>query len=141
MLVLFGAGWGGWAFGHSSADATGAEQRGYAAGQTAGLQAGKAQGRTIGFRAGKKEGLEQGRKTGRAAGLKAGINQGKEAGYSSGYADGRSTALTGLAPGSWYIVRVGSDDSGPTIASSQGVPTDASTCFAVSGETLLSGGC
>ena len=141
VLVLFGAAWGGWALGHSSADATGAEARGYDAGQAAGLQEGKAQGRTVGFRAGKKEGLAQGKKAGVVAGKKAGIEQGKEAGYSSGYADGRSSALTGLSPGSWYIVRVGSDESGPTIASSQGVPNDASTCFAVSGETLLSGGC
>ena len=141
VLVLFGAAWGGWALGHSSADATGAEARGYDAGEAAGLQAGKAQGRNVGFRAGKKEGLAQGKKAGVVAGKKAGIEQGKEAGYNSGYADGRSSALTGLSPGSWYIVRVGSDESGPTVASSQGVPNDASTCFAVSGETLLSGGC
>ena len=145
VLVLFGAGWGGWALGNSNADAGGAEARGYAAGETAGLQEGKVQGRTIGFRAGKKEGLEQGRKEGRAQGRaqgrKAGEQAGREAGYSSGYAEGRSTALSGLSPGSWYIVRVGSDESGATIASSQGVPNDASTCFAVSGDTLLSGGC
>jgi hypothetical protein len=145
VLVLFGAGWGGWALGNSNADAGGAEARGYAAGETAGLQEGKVQGRTIGFRAGKKEGLEQGRKEGRAEGRaqgrKAGEQAGREAGYSSGYAEGRSTALSGLSPGSWYIVRVGSDESGATIASSQGVPNDASTCFAVSGDTLLSGGC
>jgi hypothetical protein len=141
VLVLLGAIWGGWALGHSSADATGAESRGYQAGQAAGLRAGKAQGQTIGFRAGKREGLAQGKKAGKAAGLKAGIDQGKEAGYSSGYADGRSTALSGLSPGSWYVVRVGSDESGATIASSQGMPTDASTCFAVSGDHLLSGGC
>jgi tRNA A-37 threonylcarbamoyl transferase component Bud32 len=141
VLILLGAIWGGWALGHSSADATGAESRGYQAGQAAGLKAGKAQGQTIGFRAGKKEGLAQGRKAGKAAGLKAGIDQGKEAGYSSGYADGRSSALSGLSPGSWYVVRVGSDESGATIASSQGMPTDASTCFAVSGDHLLSGGC
>jgi tRNA A-37 threonylcarbamoyl transferase component Bud32 len=141
VLVLFGAGWGGWALGHSSADAGGAEERGYAAGEAAGLQAGKAQGRTIGFRAGKKEGLDQGRKAGVTQGKKAGIEQGKQAGYSSGYAEGRSSALNGLSPGSWYIVRVGSDESGATIASSQGVPNDASTCFAVSGDTVLSGSC
>jgi hypothetical protein len=145
VLVLFGAGWGGWALGNSNADAGGAEARGYAAGETAGLQEGKVQGRAIGFRAGKKEGLEQGRKEGRAQGRaqgrKAGEQAGREAGYSSGYAEGRSTALSGLSPGSWYIVRVGSDESGATIASSQGVPNDASTCFAVSGDTLLSGGC
>jgi Protein kinase domain len=145
VLVLFGAGWGGWALGNSNADAGGAEARGYAAGETAGLKEGKVQGRTIGFRAGKKEGLEQGRKEGRAQGRaqgrKAGEQAGREAGYSSGYAEGRSTALSGLSPGSWYIVRVGSDESGATIASSQGVPNDASTCFAVSGDTLLSGGC
>ncbi|HTI33128.1 MAG TPA: protein kinase [Miltoncostaea sp.] len=141
VLVLVGAGWGGWALGHSSADASGAESRGYQAGEVAGLTAGQARGQTIGFRAGKKEGLEQGKKAGRAAGLKVGIDQGKEAGYSSGYADGRSSALSGLSPGSWYIVKVGSDDSGATIASSRGIPTDASTCFAVSGNTLLSGGC
>ena len=103
ILVLFGAGWGGWALGNSNADAGGAEARGYAAGETAGLQEGKVQGRTIGFRAGKKEGLEQGRKEGRAQGRaqgrKAGEQAGREAGYSSGYAEGRSTALSGLSPG------------------------------------------
>jgi hypothetical protein len=141
VLVLFGAGFGGWALGNSSADAGGAEARGYAAGEAAGLQEGKTQGRTVGFRAGKKEGLDQGRKEGRAQGRKAGEKTGREEGYSTGYAEGRSAALSGLSPGSWYIVRVGSDESGATIASSQGVPTDASTCFAVSGDTLLSGGC
>ncbi len=141
VLVLAGAGWGGWALGHSDADAGGAEARGYAAGAVAGMKAGRAEGRTIGFREGKREGLAQGRKQGEAKGRKAGEEAGREAGYSSGYAEGRAAALSGLSPGSWYIVRVGSDDGGATIASSQGVPTDASTCFAVSGDTLLSGGC
>jgi len=69
------------------------------------------------------------------------MEEGRQAGYSSGYAEGRSSALNGLSPGSWYIVRVGSDESGATVASSQGVPNDASTCFAVSGDTVLSGSC
>jgi hypothetical protein len=141
MLLLAATLWGGWALGNSNADASGAEARGYAAGEAAGLQAGKQQGRTVGFRAGKKEGLQQGKKQGLATGKKQGVAEGREAGYSSGYADGRSAALGDLAPGSWYIVRVGSDESGPVISQSEGVPQDASTCFAVSGDTLLSGGC
>ena len=149
LLLLVGAGLGGWALGNSNADASGAEARGYENGQAAGLAVGKKegqkQGRTIGFvagkKAGEKEGTAQGRKVGFTAGKKAGIEEGTQAGYSSGVTAGRSTALNGLSPGSWYIVRVGSDESGAVVSQSQGVPNDASTCFAVSGDTVLSGSC
>ena len=56
-------------------------------------------------------------------------------------ATGAASALSGLSPGARYIVRVGSDESGAVVSQSQGVPNDASTCFAVSGDTVLSGSC
>ena len=52
---------------------------------------------------------------------------------------GRSSGLGGLSPGSWYIVRVGEDESGAVVDRSEGVATDADTCYAVSGDTILSG--
>jgi serine/threonine-protein kinase len=141
VVVLIGAGAGGWVLGASSADASGAEAQGYAAGQKAGLVAGKKQGRTVGFAAGKKEGKVEGRKVGFAAGRAKGIEEGKQAGYTSGVTDGRSSGLGGLSPGSWYIVRVGQDESGAIVDRSESVATDANTCYAVSGDTILSGDC
>jgi hypothetical protein len=91
----------------------------------AGQTKGKAEGRKVGFTAGKKEGLEQG----------------KQEGYSSGVSFGRSSGLGGLSPGSWYLVRVGQDESGAVVDRSEGVATDTDTCYAVSGDTILSGQC
>jgi tRNA A-37 threonylcarbamoyl transferase component Bud32 len=145
VLLVLAAGVGGWMLGSSSADATGAEARGYEAGLAEGRSAGYAAGEEDGRRAGKREGLEQGEARGRAAGLRAGRTQGREQGreegYASGLSEGRSSALSGLSPGGWYIVRVGEDESGAAIASSTPVSPDASECYAVSGGTVLSGDC
>jgi hypothetical protein len=141
VVLLIAAGAGGWVMGASSADASGAEAQGYANGQKAGLAAGKKQGRAIGFEAGQKKGKAEGRKVGFTAGKKEGLEQGKQEGYSSGVSFGRSSGLGGLSPGSWYIVRVGQDESGAVVDRSEGVATDTDTCYAVSGDTILSGQC
>jgi hypothetical protein len=135
-VLLLTAGVGGWILGSSSADASGAKAEGYAAGVAAGKTAGTAAGTREGRIAGKKEGLEQGRKTGFAAGKKAGVAEGRTAGIASGIAQGRASALGGLGAG-WYVVQIGADG----ISSSQPVNPDASTCYAVSGGTVLSGPC
>jgi hypothetical protein len=144
-LLIAAAGVGGWMLGNSHADASGAEARGFDAGVAKGRETGFAAGEATGRREGKKEGLEQGAARGRAAGLAAGRRQGEEAGRAAGYAsglgDGRSQALNGLAPGSWYIVRVGSDETGAVVSASRPVVTDASQCYAVSGDTVLAGNC
>ena len=131
--------------GSNSADASGAEARGFEAGKIEGQQNGFEAGRKEGRAAGKREGLAQGRKEGRKAGVTVGLRQGREQGeaegLASGVAQGRSTALSGLSPGSWYIVRVGSDDAGAVVSSSTPVAPDASQCYAVSGETVLTGSC
>ncbi len=135
-VLLLTAGVGGWILGSSSADASGAKAEGYAAGVAAGKTAGTAAGTREGRIAGKKEGLAQGRKTGFAAGKKAGVEEGRAAGVASGIAQGRQSALGGLGAG-WYVVQIGGDG----ITSSQPVNPDASTCYAVSGGTVLSGPC
>lgn len=135
-ILLLTAGVGGWILGASSADASGAKAEGYAAGVAAGKAAGAAEGTREGRIAGKKEGLAQGRKTGFAQGKKAGVEEGRAAGLSAGIAQGRAAALGGLGAG-WYVVQVGADG----ISSSQPVNPDASTCYAVSGGTVLSGPC
>ncbi len=145
VLLIGAAGVGGWMLGASSADASGAESRGVEAGRVEGQRAGYAEGQADGRRAGKREGLAQGEKKGRAAGLTAGRAQGEEtgraAGYAAGVGDGRSSALSGLSPGSWYIVRVGRDGSGARVTTSSSVASDASRCYAVSGDTVLTGSC
>ena len=75
-----------------------------------------------------KAGKAQGRKAGLAAGKEAGEEAGRAAGYSSGYAQGRSSALGGLASGGWYVVRVGSDGSGPVVSGA--TPVAAGACYA-----------
>ncbi|MGD9572041.1 MAG: protein kinase [Thermoleophilia bacterium] len=144
VCLLLAAGIGGWMLGSNSADASGAESRGFEAGKAEGQSTGFLAGEREGRREGKLEGLEQGKAAGRAAGLKAGRTagerEGREAGYASGVAAGRSTALGGLTPG-WFMVQVGSDGAGPVISSSTPVASDASQCYAVSGGTVLSGSC
>lgn len=144
-LLIGAAAVGGWMLGSSSADASGAEARGFEAGRSAGVaegrRAGKREGIEQGRQAGIKEGRTEGRKLGVAAGKKAGIEEGRAAGYSSGVSDGRSAALGGLSPGSWYIVRVGQDEGGSLVTSSSPVSSDASECYTVSGGTVLSGPC
>jgi hypothetical protein len=138
-LLLAGAGVSGWIIGSSQADASGAEARGYAEGTETGQKAG--------FAAGKREGLKQGRAAGVKAGRKAGIKQGvetgeergREAGYSSGYGDGRASALGGLTPGGWYVLRVGADQGGPVVSGAQ--PVTAGACYALNGDSVLSGPC
>jgi hypothetical protein len=145
VLLVLAAGIGGWMLGSSSADASGAEARGYDAGLAEGRSTGYEQGEQAGRRAGKLEGLEQGEAKGRAAGLRTGRTQGREQGreegFASGVSEGRSSALGGLSPGGWYIVQVGQDESGVAISSSTPVSPDASQCYAVSGGTVLSGAC
>jgi tRNA A-37 threonylcarbamoyl transferase component Bud32 len=142
-LLLAGAGVSGWIIGSSQADASGAEARGYAQGEETGQK--------TGFAAGKREGLEQGRATGvkvgvargRKAGLAQGVEKGEErgraAGYASGYAEGRASALGGLSPGGWYVLRIGSDESGPVVSGAQ--PVSAGACYALNGDSVLSGPC
>jgi tRNA A-37 threonylcarbamoyl transferase component Bud32 len=144
LLLVVGAGLGGWALGHSQADPSGAEERGYAEGERAGRQAGFDAGRAEGVAAGKKVGLrlgkQQGRKAGFAQGRKRGADEGREEGYAEGVSEGRSAALGGLGPG-WYVVQVGEDDAGPVVAGSSPVTPDAGQCYTVSGATVLSGPC
>ena len=144
-LLLIGVGVGGWLIGTSSADASGAEARGFqegaSQGQQSGFTDGRAQGRVEGRKAGKAEGLKQGRAEGRRTGTKQGLEQGREEGRAAGVAEGRSAALAGLTPGGWYILRVGSDDAGPVVSSPTSISTDASECYTVSGGTVLSGPC
>ena len=135
-ILLLAAGVGGWILGSSSADASGAKAEGYAQGVAAGKTAGVAQGTREGRVAGKKEGLAQGRTAGFAAGKKAGTEEGRAAGVAAGVAQGRAAALGGLGAG-WYVVQIGSDG----ISGSQPVNPDGSTCYAVSGGTVLSGPC
>jgi hypothetical protein len=136
---------GGWFLGGSHADASGAHDSGYAAGQVAGQKAGFAAGQKAGIARGNAVGIKKGKSAGRKAGYEdgyaKGLSKGKQDGYASGLSTGRSTALGDLAPGGWYIVSVGSDGNGPQIASSQPVASDASQCYAVSGGTVLSGKC
>jgi tRNA A-37 threonylcarbamoyl transferase component Bud32 len=143
-LLLVG-GVGGWFLGGSHADASGAHDSGYAAGQVAGQKAGFAAGQKAGIARGNAVGIKKGKSAGRKAGYEdgyaKGLATGKQDGYASGLSTGRSTALGELAPGGWYIVSVGSDGNGPQIASSQPVASDASQCYAVSGGTVLSGKC
>ena len=142
-FLLAGAGVGGWLIGSSHADASGAQARGYEEGQqtgkkagfVAGRRAGLEQGRAVGMKAGK----AQGRKAGLAEGKEAGEEAGRAAGYSSGYAQGRSSALGGLASGGWYVVRVGSDGSGPVVSGA--TPVAAGACYAINGGRVLSGPC
>lgn len=148
-VLLMGGIVGGWVVGSSSADTSGAQERGFADGRSAGLDAGFARGRTAGVKegrtAGRKQGLQQGRKQGREAGLKegteAGYDDGRAEGYASGASDGRSTALNGLSPGSWYVVWVGSDANGAQVGSSTPVSPDSGTCYTVSGDAVFSGAC
>ena len=144
-LLLIGVGVGGWLIGSSSADASGAEARGFQEGASQGKQSGftegRAQGRVEGRRAGKAEGLKQGRADGLKTGKAQGITEGRTEGRAAGIAEGRSAALAGLTPGGWYVVRVGSDDAGPVVSSPTAISTDASQCYTVSGGTVLSGPC
>jgi tRNA A-37 threonylcarbamoyl transferase component Bud32 len=144
-LLLIGVGVGGWLIGTSSADASGAEARGFqegaSQGQQSGFTDGRAQGRVEGRVAGKAEGLKQGRAEGRKTGKTEGLEQGRAEGRAAGVAEGRSAALAGLSPGGWYILRVGSDDAGPVVSSPTSISTDASQCYTVSGGTVLSGPC
>jgi serine/threonine-protein kinase len=145
VVLLAGAVLSGWMIGGSQADASGAEERGFVAGQRDGRQSGFADGKREGLaqgtKAGRKEGQAKGRKAGFADGKEAGVEEGRQAGYASGFAEGRSTALGGMSPGSWYVVRVGRDENGPVVSGSTAVSPDASECYAVSGDTVLSGPC
>ena len=142
-MLLAGAGVGGWIIGSSQADASGAEERGYAEGAQTGKQAGFAAGKREGMKQGRAAGVKAGRATGRKAGFALGREKGEEdgraAGYSSGYAEGRSSALGGLAPGSWYVLQVGSDESGPVVSGA--TPVARGACYALNGDSVLSGPC
>jgi len=144
---------GGWMLGASNADTEPVERRAYAEGRAEGLDTGFARGHAQGVKegraAGRRQGLKEGRAAGRAAGLKAGREEGREAGYAEGLdagyangaAEGRSTALSGLSSGGWYVVWVGSDAIGPQIGSSTPVSPDSGECYTVSGGTVFSGVC
>ena len=142
-MLLAGAGVGGWIIGSSQADASGAEERGYAEGAQTGKQAGFAAGKREGMKQGRAAGVKAGRATGRKAGFALGREKGEEdgraAGYSSGYAEGRSSALGGLSPGSWYVLQVGSDESGPVVSGA--TPVARGACYALNGDSVLSGPC
>ncbi|WP_217912942.1 serine/threonine-protein kinase [Miltoncostaea marina] len=144
-LLIAAAGVGGWLLGASSADESGAEARGFEAGRAEGFTAGRVEGKREGLQqgraAGMKAGKNEGRKVGLAAGREQGREEGRQEGYASGLAEGRSSALGGLAPGGWYIVQVGQDGDGAVVSSSSPVASDASQCYAVRGDTVLSGEC
>jgi hypothetical protein len=150
VALLIAAGLvGGWMLGTSNADTAPAERRAYAEGRAAGLDTGFARGRAQGVKEGRTAGRKQGLKEGRAAGREAGLKEGREAGYAEGLDDGyangasegRSTALSGLSAGGWYVVWVGSDSYGPQIGSSTPVSPDSGECYTVSGGTVFSGVC
>jgi protein kinase-like protein len=153
LVLIAGAGVIGWIVGNSSADVSGAEQRGFLAGQQEGRDEGYStgftRGRQQGVAAGRKAGLAQGRREGRASGLttgrRQGLEQGRAAGLSEGRAaglsEGRSTALNGLSSGSWYLVRIGEDGDGPVVESSEVVESDSGRCFTVIEDRVLSGEC
>ncbi|HSJ72776.1 MAG TPA: hypothetical protein VK904_00540, partial [Miltoncostaeaceae bacterium] len=142
-FLLAGAGVGGWIIGSSQADASGAEARGYEQGQESGRKAGFAAGKREGLQQGRAAGIKTGKAQGRKAGFAAGRNKGEEegraSGYSSGYAEGRSTALGGLSPGGWYVLQVGSDGNGPVVSGA--TPVARGSCYALNGDTVLSGPC
>ena len=144
-VLLIGVGVGGWIIGSSGADLSGAEARGFragqAAGQSTGFEAGKKRGITIGNLAGTKAGIAKGRTLGEAAGKKAGFADGQKAGFASGETSGRTSALGGLSPGAWYIVQVGQDSAGPVLSGATQVATDATQCYAVAGSRVLSAPC
>jgi hypothetical protein len=144
-VLLIGVGVGGWLLGSSSADTSGAEARGFAAGkragETTGFDAGQRKGIRLGNTAGQKIGFTRGRAEGLAAGRKAGYASGQKAGYSSGVSAGRSAALGGLASSGWYIVRVGQDGVGPVVGGATALSTDGSQCYAVLGSRVLSAPC
>ncbi len=140
-VLLIGAGIGGWLIGSSSADASGAETRGFQAGQREGQTSGFAAGRTKGIAVGNRTGLAKGRAEGRAAGRKTGLAEGRTQGVATGVSEGRTAALAGLSAGAWYIVRVGADDAGPLVSSSTPISTDSSQCYTVLGNQVLSGDC
>jgi tRNA A-37 threonylcarbamoyl transferase component Bud32 len=142
-MLLAGAGLGGWIIGSSQADASGAEARGYAQGEETGEKAGFAAGKREGLEQGRAAGLKIGTAKGRKAGLKEGTEKGEEqgraAGYASGYGEGRATALGGLSPGGWYVLRIGSDGNGPVASGATAVAPGA--CYALNGDSVLSGPC
>ena len=138
-LLLAGAGVSGWIIGSSQADASGAEARGYAQGEETGQKSGFAAGRREGLKQGRAAGVKVGRKAGIKQGVETGEERGREAGYSSGYGDGRAAALGGLTPGGWYVLQVGADESGPVVSGAQ--PVAAGACYALNGDSVLSGPC
>lgn len=144
-VLVVAAGVGGFAIGSSSADVSGAEARGFRAGQaegqTQGFAAGQKRGIRIGNAAGLKAGTIKGKAEGTAAGRKAGLAEGQKAGFASGVSAGRTAALGGLSSSGWYIVSVGQDDVGPVVSSASPVTSDASECYTVSGSRVLSGPC
>ena len=75
----------------------------------------------------------------RSAGRAEGEENGREAGYSSGYAEGRATALGGLNPGAWYVLQIGSDANGPVVSGA--TPVAVGSCYALNGDSVLSGPC
>ena len=144
-VLLVAIGVGGWVLGSSSADLSGAEARGFAAGkakgETTGYAAGLKKGIRTGSAAGDKAGFARGRKQGLAAGRKAGLEQGTREGYASGVSAGRTAALGGLSSSGWYIVQVGQDDVGPVVSDATAVSTDGSQCYAILGSRVLSAPC
>lgn len=140
-LLVGGAVLGGWMLGSSTADASGAEARGFDAGRTAGFDAGRRQGLANGSRQGLATGQAQGRRAGLAAGRAKGLAEGRASGYASGFAAGRASAIGGLTPGRWYVVRVGGDQKGPVLSGSTAIAANGRVCYTVSGATVLSGHC
>ena len=144
-VLLLAVGIGGYAIGSSSADVSGAEAKGFAAGkaegQTSGFAAGQKKDIRIGNAAGDKAGFTRGRAQGIAAGKKIGIAQGTREGYAQGAAAGRSAALGGVSSSGWYIVQIGQDDVGPVLSDATGISTDGTQCYAVLGSRVLSAPC
>ena len=130
--------------GTTSADASGAEARGFQEGASQGKhglhrRARPGPGRGAQGRQGR--GPEAGPRRRAQGGQGQGTGRGRAEGRAAGVAEGRSAALGGLTPGGWYIVRVGSDDAGAGRLQPDSVSTDASQCYTVSGGTVLSGPC
>lgn len=140
-LLVGGAVLGGWMLGSSTADASGAEVRGFDAGRAAGFEAGRRQGLADGSRQGLATGQAQGRRAGFAAGRGKGVAEGRASGYASGFGAGRASAIGGLTPGRWYVVHVGRDQKGPVLSGSTAIAPNGRVCYAVSGATVLSGHC
>jgi hypothetical protein len=119
IVLIVGAGVGGYFIGHSAADASGAKKEGLAKGRSevraqyrpgapgyqSIYQAGQSAGRTTGMRTGEQLGVRQGERVG----LEQGKQQGQQQGQAQGVQTGAQTALGNFSTwetGVFYVVKL-----------------------------------